>query len=72
MKSVPGTASFAEQTVAKIMVLPSVAITAPSACFANLPVSNVMTRPSGKAISFLTIFICLIVYERRLRSVNYS
>ena len=33
-------------------------ITAPSACFANLPVSSLITRPSGRAISFVTIFIC--------------
>ena len=50
MKSVPGTASLAAQTVAKSMVLPIRSITEPSACFASFPVSSVMVLPSGSSI----------------------
>ena len=50
MKSVPGTASFAAQTVASSMVLPMRSITAPSACFASFPVSSVMVLPSASSI----------------------
>jgi len=47
MKSVPGTASFAAQTVANSTVLPMRSTAAPSACFATFPVSIVMVLPSG-------------------------
>ena len=42
MKSVPGTASFAAQTVARRTVLPIRSVQEPSACFANFPVSMVI------------------------------
>ena len=57
MKSVPGTASFAATTVANNIVLLRRNITAPSACLANLPVSMLMVRPSGKATVFVITFI---------------
>ena len=59
MKSVPGTASFALHTVASNIVLPIVSITAPSACFASLPVSRVIVRPSPSVMVFVITFIVL-------------
>ena len=47
MKSVPGTASFAAQTVASKTVLPIRSTQEPSACFATFPVSMLMVLPSG-------------------------
>lgn len=57
MKSVPGAASLAPQTVARSMVLFMRSITAPSACFASLPVSMLMVRPSGRETVFVITFI---------------
>ena len=62
MKSVPGTASFALHTVASNIVLPIVSITAPSACFASLPVSRVIVRPSARVMVFVTTFIKFTIY----------
>ena len=67
MKSTPGFASLAAVTVANIMVLPIRRTTAPSACFANFPVSSVIVRPSantmlltiGLIINFLLFYLYL-------------
>ena len=61
MKSVPGTASLAAQTVANSMVLPIRSITEPSACFASFPVSSVMVLPSGSSIVLTIGLIIKIV-----------
>jgi hypothetical protein len=61
MKSVPGTASLAAQTVANNMVLPMRSITEPSACFANFPVSSVMVLPSANSIVLTIGLIIKIV-----------
>jgi hypothetical protein len=57
MKSVPGTASFAAQTVASNTVLPMRSMTLPSACFATFPVSMLMVLPSGNDTVFVITFI---------------
>ena len=59
MKSVPGTASCAEQTVAKSMVFPMRTITAPSACLASFPVSMLISLPSANVMVFVTTFIII-------------
>ena len=56
IKSVPGFASCAEQTVANNIVFPIRTITEPSACFANLPVSMVICLPSPKSIVLIIGF----------------
>ena len=53
IKSVPGVTVRAVQTVARSIVPPMRSSTAPSACFATLPVSRVMVRPSLRVIVFL-------------------
>ena len=60
MKSTSGPASCAEQTVANNIVLPIFSMTAPSACLANFPVSNVITRPSFRVMLFSIMFIEII------------
>ena len=57
IKSVPGTASFAAHTVARSTVLPMRKTTDPSACFANLPVSMLISLPSGNETVFVITFI---------------
>ena len=57
MKSVPGTASFAAQTVASNTVLPMRSTQEPSACFATFPVSMLMVLPSGSETVFVITFI---------------
>ncbi len=57
MKSVPGTASLAAQTVARSTVLPIRSVQEPSACLASFPVSMVMVRPSGSETVFVITFI---------------
>ena len=57
MKSVPGTASFAAQTVASSTVLPIRSMHDPSHCFATFPVSMLMVRPSGSDTVFVITFI---------------
>ena len=54
MKSTPSPASLADTTVARSMVFPIRSSTAPSACLASLPVSRVISRPSGRVMVFLT------------------
>ena len=68
----PSFASLLLTIVAKIMVLPNLTTTEPSACLANLPVSNEMIRPSPISklcvVPICDIFfvLCFDVFETDL------
>jgi hypothetical protein len=69
-KSAPSRASIRPWAVASTIVSPERTTTAPSACFASLPVSNVISWPPAVAStvarrSVVAIAICLFLHSSR-------
>ena len=62
MKSVPSFTSSAAVTVASSIVPPIFTTAEPAACFASLPVSISITRPSASSILLLMMFIIVFLY----------
>src|SRR5919204_325099 len=60
-KSAPSRASVLPWAVARTIVSPSRTTTAPSACFASLPVSNVISRPATSTVSVVGPCVAMLI-----------